>query len=274
MQDIELVYDRDFVDTKDLANSVRGTGLFFSGGLDSTYASETESDIDTLISVWGFDIPIKNERHWDLTVNLLEPYAKDTNRKLILVKTNIRDMSNGLLEWGAEYHGTALSGVANALANHLSKIYVSAGFIRVAPNWGHSPILYKAFGTSYQDVEETDPVKRIAKAVALADNPRAADIRACYRNVKGLANCVTCKKCVRTRLEFELVKATYRPISLDTKPNLTELLKSKLTNWDYLFYLEALNWARKNGFSGRYEPLIAVSFARFNTKIQGLATRK
>ncbi len=283
MHDIDLIYKRPFAEITDTPET-RRTGLFYSGGLDSTYASEMQPEINTLISVWGFDIPITNEKHWQLTTEMLEPYAKELGRDLILVKTNIRELSNGLLEWGGDYHGTALSGVAASLSQHLNKVFVSAGFVRKKPNWGHSPSLYNAFNTSYQEIEETDPVKRIAKAAAMANNPRTADIRACYRNVKGLANCATCKKCVRTRLEFDLVDAKYRPVNLETRPSLGELAKSKLTYWDYLFYLEAFRWARAQGFKGVLAPFLVITFARiksifhiplekFMTRL-GLLTRK
>lgn len=267
MRDIKLIYSRPFAEVSELESS-RGIGLFYSGGLDSTYASEMQPEIDTLISVWGFDIPVKNEKHWALTTGMLEPYAKELGRDLILVKTNIRELSNGLLEWGGDYHGTALAGVATSLSPYLSKVFVSAGFVREKPNWGHSPVLYNAFNTTYQEIEETDPVKRIAKAAAMANNPRTVDIRACYRNVSGLANCATCKKCVRTRLEFDLVDAKYRPIRLETKPSRSELIRSKLTYWDYLFYMEALKWAKAEGFSGTVEPFILVTIARAKSLAQ------
>jgi hypothetical protein len=71
--------------------------LFFSGGLDSTFAAESVDGIDALISVWGFDIPAKNSHHWQLTLDLLESYAASTNRELVRVKTNIRELSNPIL---------------------------------------------------------------------------------------------------------------------------------------------------------------------------------
>jgi hypothetical protein len=48
---------------------------------------------------------------------------------------------------------------------------------------------------------------------------------------------------------------------------------SKLTNWDYLFYLEAFKWAKNNGFSGTQLPLLAVSFARLNSKVRAPMTK-
>lgn len=267
MKDIKLVHVGELVAEEKLAKPNRKIGLFFSGGIDSTYASETISEIESLVAVWGFDIPVKNSKHWDLTTSILGSYAQKIGRELILVKTNIRELSNGLLEWGGDYHGTALAGIANSLAGSFDKMWVSAGFIRKNPNWGHSPILYRAYSTKYQKVEETDPVLRIAKARHLGEISRTVEVRACYRNVSGLANCGTCKKCVRTRLEFDLVNAKFRPKGLEKRPRLKLLLGSKLTYWDYLFYFEALNWSRKNGYKNTFKPLVAVTLARLRSLI-------
>lgn len=265
MKDINLIYNAEYLNSEIPAPDDRGTGLFYSGGLDSTYASETISDVDTLVSVWGFDVPTKNEKHWKLTLDLLIPYAEDLGRKLILVKTNIRELSNGLLEWGGDYHGTAIAGVANSLSNQLKHVYAAAGFIRTDPNWGHSPILYNAYSTDYLRVEETEPVLRIAKAAGISNNPRTATIRACYRNITGLANCGLCKKCVRTRLEFDLVNAKFRPIGLETRPKASEIMKNKLTNWDILFYKEAFDWSRTNGFKVPLGAVIIVYLTRLKS---------
>lgn len=268
MKDISLIYNSPYLDLEMPIDDSRGIALFYSGGVDSTFASETLSDVDTLVSVWGFDIPTRNQKHWDLTLDLLKPYAEQTNRKLILVKTNIRELSNGLIEWGGDYHGTAIAGIANAFSNQIKHAYAAAGFIRTDPNWGHSPILYNAYSTTYQRVQETEPVLRIAKTAGLGDNPRTASIRACYRNITGLANCGLCKKCVRTRLEFDLVQAKFRPLGLEEKPKASEILKNKLTNWDILFYKEAFDWSKQNGFKVNLLDVIVVYLTRFKSIFQ------
>ena len=267
MKEIELKVST-VIDDSNEVESARKVGLFFSGGLDSTYAAETLEDIDTLISVWGFDIPATNTDHWQLTLDLIELYAKELNKDLILVKTNIRELSNGLVEWGGDYHGTALAGVSIALTKHLKKNYLAASRQRKEPDWGHSAELANAYTSPQHHIQQTDGIKRIAKAHGIADNERTHYVRVCYRNVKGLANCGTCKKCVRTRLEFDLIKAKYRPQDLETRPTFKELLATKGSPWDYLCYLEALNWARQNKYSGTIGPLIAVSVARFKAIVK------
>ncbi|MCX6495951.1 MAG: hypothetical protein NTW23_01285, partial [Rhodoluna sp.] len=125
---IKLNTDKATVETIAIKKAP-GVGSFFSGGLDSVHTAETVKEIDTLIGVWGFDISVTNEKHWKLTSGILEELASGMNKKLVLVKTNIRDISNGLLSWGRDYHGPAMAGLAIALSNHVSKVYVSASHI-------------------------------------------------------------------------------------------------------------------------------------------------
>ena len=265
MSRIEVTHDSSKVLETHSYSSKRNVGLFYSGGVDSTFAAETVQGIDTLISVWGFDIPVKNERHWRLALDLIEPYANETGRKIVRVKTNIREISNDLLVWGRDYHGTALSGIATCLSTEFSQVYIAAGFVRQDPNWGHSPALFSTYSSQHLLITETEPIKRIAKANALGSNQRASAIRACYRNKASLANCSSCKKCVRTRLEFGLVDARFRPLALEKSPGFAELANEKLTKWDFKFYLEALRWARIYKSQAVFVPLVAVSFARFAT---------
>lgn len=273
MKEIKLSVSNVIDDSPEQVESSRGVGLFFSGGLDSTFAAETLEDIDTLISVWGFDIPATNSAHWNLTLDIIEHYAKELSKDLIVVKTNIRELSNGLVEWGGDYHGSALAGVSIALTKHLKKNYLAASRQRSEPDWGHSAELANAFTTPEHLIQQTEGIKRIAKAHGIANIPRTQYVRVCYRNVKGLANCGTCKKCVRTRLEFDLINAKYRPQGLETRPTFKELLSTKGSPWDYLCYLEALTWARQNKYSGNFAPLIAVSLARLKNKTQNLIAK-
>ena len=268
MKAIKLEVSNLIDDSTDQSESSRGVGLFFSGGLDSTFSAETLEDIDTLISVWGFDIPTTNSAHWNLTLDIIKPCAKELDKDLLVVKTNIRELSNGLVEWGGDYHGSALAGVSIALTKHLKKNYLAASRRRTEPDWGHSAELASAYTTPNHIIEQTEGIERIAKAYGIANIPRTTYVRVCYRNVKGLANCGTCKKCVRTRLEFDLIKAKYRPQALETRPSFKELALTKASPWDYLCYLEAFKWARQNNYSGTIAPLIPVSMARLITIVK------
>ena len=194
MLPMKLIYTRDYAEPAQPDNS-RGVGSFFSGGLDSAYSAETEKEVDSLICVWGFDISISNPIHWNLTKDLVESYCSSLGKRPVTVKTNVRAVFNDVLEWGRDYHGSALAGVGSALSKHFKAVYIAAGYKRVETNWGHFPALAKAYSTPTIQVGESGPVRRIEKADALANNPRTPQIRVCYRNVKGLANCGTCKKC-------------------------------------------------------------------------------
>lgn len=94
MKEIKLSVSNVIDDSPEQVESSRRVGLFFSGGLDSTFAVETLEDINTLVSVWGFDIPATNSTHWKLTLDIIQHYANELSKDLIVVKTNIRELSN------------------------------------------------------------------------------------------------------------------------------------------------------------------------------------
>jgi hypothetical protein len=272
MRPMKLIYNQEYAES-DKPDKTKGVGSFFSGGLDSAYSAETEKEVDSLICVWGFDISISNPTHWNLTKDLVESYSSSLGKRPVTVKTNVRAVFNDVLEWGRDYHGSALAGVGSALSKHFKAVYIAAGYKRVETNWGHFPALAKAYSTPSIQVGESGPVRRIEKADALANNPRTPQMRVCYRNVKGLANCGTCKKCVRTRLEFDLINTTKRPLGLEKRPRLKELLATKINRADYKFYLDAIKYARAKGSKNTIAPLLAVSYARLNSKTQTLLAK-
>jgi hypothetical protein len=158
--------------------------------------------------------------------------------------------------------------VSIALTKHLKKNYLAASRQRSEPDWGHSAELAHAYTTAQHIIEQTEGIKRIAKARGIANIPRTQYVRVCYRNVKGLANCGTCKKCVRTRLEFDLLKTPKRPLGLETRPNIKELLETQINKADYKFYLDAIKYGRAKGSKNTAAPLLAVSYARLRSKAQ------
>jgi 7-cyano-7-deazaguanine synthase in queuosine biosynthesis len=265
LQKISLLHEGEL--QEDIAKPNRTVASFFSGGLDSTYTAETVKEIQTLVGSWGFDIALKREDHWNLSKDLIEKYAKVTGKELILVKTNIRELSNGLLSWGADYHGAALSGVAKALSNHLKKVYISATHTEETKRWGQFPSLSKAFSTGTQELEEHAALSRTEKAFALANKPETTFIRVCYRNKTGIANCGVCLKCLRTRTEFSLINAKFRPIGLEKKPTFLEILKVKILGKDFLFFKESIAWASNAGFPNTYLPKVAINLARLRSRV-------
>lgn len=72
---------------------------FFSGGIDSYFTAarnNLEADplavgnVDELIYVHGFDIPVENKNELDRMIELLTPAASNLNRNLVIIRTNLR----------------------------------------------------------------------------------------------------------------------------------------------------------------------------------------
>ena len=187
------------------------------------------------------------------------------NKKLVLVKTNIRALSNGLLSWGRDYHGPAMAGLAIALSNQVSRVYISASHIEETKRWGQFPSLSKAFSTDHQDIIEHGALVRTEKALGLGKDPMATLLRVCYRNKTDKANCGQCQKCMRTRLEFALINSPFRPAGLETQPTLLEIMKIKILKNDFAFFKNSIYWARDAGYPKTLMPLIAISLARLNS---------
>lgn len=257
LRKIAITHEPPITDNRSLDDD-RAVASFFSGGLDSAYTAETIPEINTLVSIWGFDIQLWHEKHWKITEDLLQIQAKEMKRELIILKTNIRDMSNGLLYWGRDYHGSALAGVANALSNKIKRIYISATHDEDTNRWGQFPDLSRAYSNSYQEIIEYGPLVRAEKALALANNPRTKLMRVCYRNTRGHVNCGVCQKCIRTRLEFAIVRAQYRPVGLEKKPTLLELANVRVDKNNYMFFKNSIGFAKSAGFPNTFLPLLAV----------------
>lgn len=268
----EIVHEPDFE-----SNTSRRIGSFFSGGVDSTYTALVLGAKSTLVSVWGFDIPSTDESHWLLSLEQMKQFASTHGYKLIVVKTNIREFSNQYLDWGFDYFGSALGGVASMLSKRLSVMHIPGSFNEDYVFWGSFPSLDSSFSTSYQEVLDHGLETRIAKVHYLAQKKSAAAIRVCWQNKTGKTNCGSCSKCKRTRLEFHIVNAPFRPAGLEAPPTRIDLITMKVSKTDLILLSDDLSWAKANLESKTVQIQILVRMARVRTymrfKVAGFIPR-
>ncbi len=194
----------------------RGLGLFFTGGVDSFYsllfhdqtAVETNTKaVDHLIYVCGYDIPLAHESALEEKIKALDQVARRLNRKLIPVRTNLRETRLGELDWGAITHGPALGAVGLLLEQTLETVLISAGGnIDDATPWGSHPLSDPLMSTDrlrfirYQnEVNRFEKTRFIAKSAVALDHLHVCWIR------KSHDNCGACEKCVRTMLMLEVL---------------------------------------------------------------------
>jgi len=194
----------------------RANALFFSGGVDSFYAltrlTEQTADrnhLSHLIFVHGFDIRLNNNMLFEKSYAAVKDVASYYGKKLVLVSTNVREITDKYVSWYRCY-GNGMASVA--LCGLFRNVYIASD---VGPNER-----YLAFTSAHPDLDSlwsTDTtalihygegISRVEKAKALANNPMAQKhLRVCMENRNGAYNCGRCSKCVRTMLALYMVGA-------------------------------------------------------------------
>jgi hypothetical protein len=184
----------------------RGSGLFYSGGVDSSYSLAMEAQrLDALVTIFGIDAGIdKTKQSSSLRDNLIQ-VASSFDLEAIEVETNIRDISDQLIGW-EEYHGSLLAAVRHMLADHLENQIIAATFLvaRRARQWGTHPELDPLFGTKNAPIEHHGIIDRFTKIQRVADDDRLLKpLKVCY---KSHVNCGVCRKCIFAMISLDVIE--------------------------------------------------------------------
>lgn len=194
-----------------LAGPANGVGVFFSGGVDSFFSLLRHfNEITHLIFVRGFDIRLDNRALAEEVLSVIRSVAEEVNKPLIEVTTNLRDFSDELVAWGADYHGSALASVALLLAPVLRKAYIASThpYSALFP-WGSHPLLDYRWSTETVEIDHDGcDATRVKKVAVIANSPTVQrTLRVCYRNKNGAYNCGRCEKCLRTMVNLRVAGA-------------------------------------------------------------------
>jgi hypothetical protein len=187
----------------------RGVSLFFSSGVDSFYSLVKHRDeIDHLILIHGFDIPLAETKVFAAAEAVTREAARIFDKKTIVVRTNLHWEESQLYTgkartpcaWGM-YHGAALAAVAHALAPVHRKVFIASSYSYTALHpWGSHPLLDPLWSTETLEIVHDGGERRMDKLQALIGYPEVlANLRVCWENL-GANNCGRCEKCVRTML--------------------------------------------------------------------------
>lgn len=179
----------------------RGVSAFFSGGVDSFHTLITHRDeIDNLILIHGFDIPLADT----VTFGMAEAQAREAaalfGKRLIVVRTNMHFELPIPFDW-KWYHGPSLAAVTHALAPVHARVYIASthSYAELHP-WGSNPLIDPLWSSEGVEVIHDRGDSRLEKLRLLASHPEAlARLRVCWENT-GQYNCGRCEKCVRTML--------------------------------------------------------------------------
>jgi hypothetical protein len=227
-------------------------GCFFSGGVDSFYSVVRHADeLDTLIFVHGFDVPLANATLRERVAAELRAAATALGKRLIEVETNAREFLDRFGNWGTHTHGSALASVAHVLADAVGKVYVASSYTRdEALPWGSHPDLDPLFGSEATEIlYDLDDATRLDKTFAIAKCDAALrHLRVCWENPEGSYNCGRCEKCMRTMLTLELAGALGRCNTFAAPLDLRRIERLGITKpARRKFYEDIVSGARRHG---------------------------
>jgi hypothetical protein len=226
--------------SSDEVASAGGVSLFFSGGVDSFYSLiKHQNEIDNLVLVHGFDIPLADTRTFELAEVQAREVARLFAKRLIIVRTNMHFEQPGVPgDWGM-YHGAALAAVAHALAPNHRKVYIASShsYADLHP-WGSHPLLDPLWSTEAVQIVHDGGEARMDKLRVLVQYPEAfSRLRVCWQNT-GNYNCGLCEKCVRTMLGLRVLGVDRCAVFPDTLT--PELVSQQTLNNDSVLHWREL----------------------------------
>jgi hypothetical protein len=221
LQDIYLNWHAGFTRTKINPQNITGNkGLtkrksvasFFTGGVDSSYTLlRHEQEIDALVYVHGFDVPLYDKETRSRTTKDLHEMAAKFKKRLIEVETNLKEFSDQYADWGLHYHGAALSSVALLLANQISKFYFPSThtYADLFP-WGSHVLTDRLWSNGHAEfVHDGAEAGRFEKILQISKNKYVLNhLTVCWERIEkpqNERNCSRCKKCLRTMACLETI---------------------------------------------------------------------
>jgi len=188
----------------------RSVGLFFSGGVDSSYSlvknwerhRHDPEAVTHLISVLGFDLYQWEADAYPAGLQSIRGTAARFHKDVIPVSTNLRDLADRVVDWPRLHHGAALASVGLALSGCLRSTLIAASctYVSLFP-WGSHPLLDPLWANESVSFEHDGLERnRLEKLRVLGKYPDIMRvIRVCIAD-NSPGNCGRCQKCVRTSL--------------------------------------------------------------------------
>ena len=195
------------------------TAVFFSGGIDSWFsvlrhAPELEpaaiGEVDDLLTVHGFDIPIEQAQEFAVLEATLAEAAGAIGRKFVVVRTNLRRRDTLWARgWGWLTHGAGLASVALVLEKRYGRAVIGSThpYGGLIP-WGSHPLTDALLSTRRLEIRHDGAQNARTDKTALVARHRVAlsHLHVCWKNAAA-NNCGACAKCLRTMATLELLGA-------------------------------------------------------------------
>jgi len=188
----------------------RSVGAFFSGGVDSFYTLlKHQDEIEKIILIHGFNQYYSEALRSQVT-NVVRQVARDFNKELIEVETNVREMSDQYSDFTDHFVGILLTSVGLFIHPQFRKIYIPSSFSygQLHPAGTH-PLLDPLWSTeSMTFVHDGCEANRAQKTARIAQSDIALkSLRVCFSSKDEYGNCGRCQKCLRTMLGLQAAGA-------------------------------------------------------------------
>lgn len=196
-------------------NPQRGSGCFFSGGVDSFHTVLTRTDeITDLIFVHGLDMALEDTALRARVVRPIKQAAAELGKPLIEMETNVRALLDPFTDWAGESDGAAMASIVHVLSPQLQRVYLSGGraYDRKIGTGGANPLLLQLWTTPEVEIGKAGgDYSRYQKIAYLAQNDIAMRyLRVCWEHLNDDYNCGQCPKCLSTMANLQMAGALER----------------------------------------------------------------
>ncbi len=220
--------------------TARGTAAFFTGGVDSFYTVLTRrAELDALIYVHGFDLPLEDKDKRKLVSASIRGVAAELDLPLIEIETDLRSVSDDICGWELIYTSAALASVGHLLASRFERILIPATHsYRDLHPIGTHPLLDPLYSSERLRFEHVDSVRRVDKLEYLVESELAMSaLRVCFQPEVQALNCGSCPKCVRTMVGLRVIGALGRCSTLPSEFSLRRMSMGKVRSRQSLTYV-------------------------------------
>lgn len=244
-------------------------GLLFSGGVDSfDTLLDNANKIDSLIYVLGYDIRVSDISLHNKVSQYLKNVAKEFNKELLVIKTNVREFTEKYLRWDYVL-APIFAATVFPLKYKISQLYISSSTDQnhLFP-YGSHPHLDFLYSTNYIDIIHYGEHKtRQEKIIDNISNSSIAlnNLRVCWKNSGNSLNCGKCEKCKRTMLSLYASNvidkaSTFKINSLEELQYSIHISKSTISQ----YYKEILEELDDSPLSQKIKKSIEIALINYN----------
>lgn len=182
--------------------AARQTGLCFTCGVDSFHALLCgDEPVDALVYAHGYDMPHDDWARRRTLERSLRDVAEAKDKRLIVIRTNLRTHPTfSRVSWDRT-HGAALAALGHLLGGSLERLVIPSSYsYDLASPWGSSWELDPHWSSPRMElIHEDASTPRPEKIFRIAGDPLVQrHLQVCWSLQSASGNCCRCEKCLRT----------------------------------------------------------------------------